>query len=171
LDREGLLGETAAWGKFWEASCLTSDERILMRAARDLAATKIDALVAAGGNYGLIHADLVRENILISNGKTQFIDFDDAGFGFRMYDFATALNRNRSEPHYELMKARLIEGYKSIRPLSFADENSIDLFLAVRDFSLLGWADARRDEATVGPRLTQIKRDTLLAARRFLNLN
>ncbi len=128
LDKEGLIGETAKWGKFWEASCLSPDEQSLILEARELAGEKLDALTKLGADYGLIHADLVRENILIADGNTLMIDFDDAGFGFRMFDIATALVRNRDEPHYESIKFKLLAGYQSLRPLSLEDENSLDLF-------------------------------------------
>ncbi len=168
LDREGLLGETAAWGKFWEATCLAPDEKKLMVEVRKFAVAKLDVLAASGADYGLIHADLVRENILISDDRIRFIDFDDAGFGFRMFDLAVALVKNREEPHFESMKAKLFEGYKSVRQLSSQDENSTELFLAIRDFAYLGWADARREEPTIAPRLQHIKHETLQAAHRFL---
>jgi Ser/Thr protein kinase RdoA (MazF antagonist) len=168
LNRDGLLGETAAWGKFWEATCLTSDEKKLLVQVRELATIKLDILIASGADYGLIHADLVRENILISHKKIRLIDFDDAGFGFRMFDIAVALVKNRDEPHYESMKAKLLEGYKSIRQLATKDENALELFLALRDFAYLGWADARRAEPDIGKRLMQIKQETLKAAQVFL---
>ncbi len=169
LDKEGLLGETAAWGKFWDASCLALDERQLLIKARNQAATEIDLLTAKGADYGLIHADLVRENILIASGKTRFIDFDDAGFGFRMFDLATALVKNREELYYRPMKAALIAGYKSKRNITKADERSIDFFLTLRDFAYFGWADARREEPSMAPRIAQIKQDTLVAARGYLD--
>jgi Ser/Thr protein kinase RdoA (MazF antagonist) len=169
LNREGLVGETAAWGKFWEATCLTPDEKKLMVKARQLAATKLDILSESGADYGLIHADLVRENILVADRSIRFIDFDDAGFGFRMFDLAVALVKNREEPHYESIKTKLFDGYKSVRQLSTMDERSLDLFLALRDFAYLGWADARREEIEIGQRLMQIKRETLKAAHEFLN--
>ena len=169
LDKEGLIGKTAAWGRFWEASCLTTREQALMHDARKLAEVKLDALSASGADYGLIHADLVRENILITNGQTKFIDFDDAGFGFRMFDLAIALTKNRDEPHYEIIKSQLFAGYKANRELSPSDESSLNLFLAIRDFTYLGWADARRNEPEIGSRLDTIKTETLDAARHFLS--
>jgi Ser/Thr protein kinase RdoA (MazF antagonist) len=170
LDREGLLGENAAWGKFWEATCLAPDEKKLMVEVRKLAVAKLDILVTSRADYGLIHADLVRENILVDDKQIRFIDFDDAGFGFRMFDLAVALVKNREEPHYETMKAKLFEGYNSVRQLSSQDKSLTDLFLAIRDLAYLGWADARREEPTIAPRLEQIKTETLLAAKNFLAL-
>jgi Ser/Thr protein kinase RdoA (MazF antagonist) len=168
LNKEGLVGETAAWGRFWEATCLNPNEKALMRDARNLAAQKLDDLATSGASYGLIHADLVRENILITDKQIRFIDFDDAGFGFRMFDLAVALIKNREEPHYESIRSKLFEGYKSVKPLSSEDENSLGLFLALRDFAYLGWADARKEEPTIVPRLLQIKDETVLTAKNFL---
>jgi Ser/Thr protein kinase RdoA (MazF antagonist) len=96
------------------------------------------------------------------------IDFDDAGFGFRMYDFATALVKNRDEPHYDAIKSSLFEGYRSHRVLSLGDEKSLDLFLALRDFSYLGWMEARRKEPGVEARMPGIRAATLAAAQKFI---
>lgn len=168
LNKQGFLGEAAAWGKFWEASVLSQSEMQVMNEARQLAGVRLDDLVSQGADYGLIHADLVRENIFVDGSKTRFIDFDDAGFGFRMFDLAVALVKNRDEPHYEVLKAALFAGYKAHRKISASDEKSLDLFLALRDFAYLGWADARRHEPSMEPRIEKIKHDTLLAAKKFI---
>ena len=169
LNREGFFGDKAAWGRFWAASILTRNEKQLMDKVRQRAGEELDRLSAAGADYGLIHADLVRENIFVQNGKTRFIDFDDAGFGFRMFDLAVALVKNRQEPHYQTIKQALFTGYKSQRVITPKDENSLELFLALRDFAYLGWADARCTEPSMAPRIAQIKQDTLQAAERFLS--
>ena len=168
LNKDGFLGEKPAWGKFWEATVLSINEKKLMKSVAQRAGEKLDTLSKAGADYGLIHADLVRENIFVHEGKTSFIDFDDAGFGFRMFDLAVALVKNREEPHYETIKAALFEGYKSQRAITSADQNSLNLFLALRDFAYLGWADARRGEPSMAPRIEKIKQDTLIAAEQFL---
>lgn len=168
LNNEGLLGENATWGQFWKASVLSTNEKALMQKVRQRAGEKMDVLSAAGADYGLIHADLVRENIFVQGGKTRFIDFDDAGFGFRMFDLAVALVKNRQEPHYDTIKSALFSSYKSHRPITASDEDSLGLFLALRDFAYLGWADARRAEPTLAPRIEKIRQDTVAAAEQFL---
>ncbi len=170
LDKQGFLGETAAWGKFWAASVLSQSEMQLMHEARKLAAAQLDTLVNQGADYGLIHADLVRENIFVDGNRTRFIDFDDAGFGFRMFDLAVALVKNRDEPHYQTLKSALFGGYKTNRKISASDEKSLELFLALRDFAYLGWADARRHESSMAPRIEKIKHNTLLTVQKFLNV-
>ncbi len=167
-DRDGFLGETPFWGRFWDASGLSVDDQTLLQAARGKASRELDLFKAAGGDYGLIHADFVRQNILVTGTQTHFIDFDDSGFGFRMYDFATALVKNRDEPHYETMKMSLFAGYRGVRDLSALNENALDFFLTLRGFAYLGWIDERRAEPGVEVRLPKIRQDTIIAAQTFM---
>jgi Ser/Thr protein kinase RdoA (MazF antagonist) len=167
-DRDGFIGEQAFWGNFWEACDISASDRQLLVQAREKAGAELDALSKAGADYGLIHADFVRQNILVVGTDVSVIDFDDSGFGFRMYDFATALVKNREEPHYETIKASLFEGYRSSRVLSQLDANSLDLFLALRDFAYLGWMEARRAEPGVEERMPGIRAASIAAAQKFI---
>lgn len=167
-DRDGFLSEQAFWGNFWEVGEITAEDRHLLLQAREKAGAELEALRRAGADYGLIHADFVRQNILVMGSDVSVIDFDDSGFGFRMYDFATALVKNRNEPHYDVIKSSLFDGYRSLRRLSQLNENSLDLFLALRDFAYLGWMDARRDEPGIAQRMPGIRAATLVAAEKFL---
>ncbi len=167
-DRDGFVGEAPFWGAFWNARDLSSGDRNTLLAARQKAGASLDALRLAGADYGLIHADFVRQNILVSGSDVRIIDFDDSGFGYRMYDFATALVKNRAEPHYDAIKQSLFKGYRDKRYLSELDEQSLDLFLTLRDFAYLGWMDARRGEPGVEERMPGIRTATLNAAENFL---
>ena len=42
--------------------------------------------------FNLIHADMRLANLLIDQKSTRLIDFDDCGFGWFMYDFASAIS-------------------------------------------------------------------------------
>jgi Ser/Thr protein kinase RdoA (MazF antagonist) len=167
-DRDGFVGENAFWGNFWNVGDITVDDRQLLLLAREKAGAELNALRSAGADYGLIHADVVRQNILVVGTDVRVIDFDDSGFGFRMYDFATALVKNRDEPHYAAIKSSLFNGYRSLRELSPLDEHSLDLFLSLRDFAYLGWMDARRGEPGVEARMPSIRAVTMMAAQTFL---
>ena len=46
-------------------------------------------------DLGLIHADMVHENILIDGSSLVIIDFDYCGFGYRLFDLATALTKKK----------------------------------------------------------------------------
>ena len=94
-------------------------------------------------DYGLIHADLVRENIMLHKHKMQLIDFDDSGFGFRLFELATCLLANANEPNYDVLKTQLIAGYHSVRPLNITHLQS---FMLIRSLTYVGWIVPRMHE-------------------------
>lgn len=133
-DADALLGESPHWGRFWENPSLTRLEVQTLLGARDRAAALLDALEAP--DIGLIHADLLRENILCHECDMHIIDFDDAGFGFRLYDLGTALIQYEHHPDVWTFADRLCRGYG-------CDPSSMPLFMALRAFASCGWAISR----------------------------
>ncbi|MEL7098492.1 MAG: phosphotransferase [Pseudomonadota bacterium] len=152
-DADGLVGEAPRWGRFWENPTLDADTRKLLeafraQASRDLARLDLDT--------GLIHADLVRENVLLDGNVLRLIDFDDGGFGYRLFDIATALLKNRNEPNYTALKTALVDGYLAHRPL---DIGPLDLFLALRAVTYVGWIVPRMEEPGAELRNTRFIKD------------
>lgn len=141
-DIDGLLGETPLWGRFWDNPTLDDDSRAMLRRFRKSARRDLDAM-AERLDHGLIHADLVGENILVDGKSLHLIDFDDGGFGFRLFDIATALLKHRTEPDYGRLQSMLLDGYLSVRAL---DMSHLDLFLALRAVTYVGWIMPRMDE-------------------------
>jgi Ser/Thr protein kinase RdoA (MazF antagonist) len=132
-DVDGLLGEAPQWGRFWDNPHLDKQQQKTLREVRDRLRR---TLSARHFDMGLIHADLVSENILIDGLNLQVIDFDDSGFGFRLQDLATALVKHEAEPDFAELKQALIAGYQSAR---LCDASSINLFLLIRHLSYVGW--------------------------------
>ena len=88
----------------------------------------------------MIHADLHAHNILIApDGRLQAFDFDDAGFGWHQYDLAVVLFGLEHLPHYGAVRQALLDGYRSLRPLSDEDLSLLPLFLLIRRLVLIGW--------------------------------
>lgn len=141
-DREGLLGEAPVWGRFWDNSSLSAEDRALFQALRSKADAELRELEATL-DYGLIHADLVRENVMADGDRLQLIDFDDSGFGFRLFDLATTLLRNMRETDYPALRDALIAGYQSVRTINLA---ALDLFILLRSATYVGWIITRMDE-------------------------
>ena len=141
-DRDGLVGEAPVWDRFWDNPTLTAQDRELFVTFRQTADRELVRLNDQL-DYGLIHADLVRENVLIDDGALQFIDFDDGGFGYRLFDVTTILISNFYEPDFRALKQSLLEGYSSERPL---DTDALDLFMVLRSATYLGWIIKRMDE-------------------------
>jgi Ser/Thr protein kinase RdoA (MazF antagonist) len=142
-DVEGLLGGAPLWGRFWENPTLSDETRQLFLRFRQMARERLDEL-SPGLDYGLIHADLVRENVLLHGETVQLIDFDDGGFGYRLFDLATLLLKNLSEPDYNELKAGLIAGYTGRRALDLA---GLDIFMTIRALTYVGWIVPRIHEA------------------------
>ena len=141
-DQNALLGPDPAWGRFWENPNLTPDERGVLLEFRQMADRTLEEL-ETGLDFGLIHADLVRENIMVDGQDLHLIDFDDCGFGFRLFDVATALIKNMSEPDYPDLKGALLQGYLTRRTL---DLSVLDLFLGLRAATYVGWIVPRQHE-------------------------
>lgn len=153
-DRAGLVGQAPLWDRFWENPALADADRRLFSRFRDVATQELVALEPSL-DYGLIHADLVRENVLVAGrgggqqvGQEEsltlaLIDFDDSGYGFRLFEIATALLKITAEPDFEASKAAMLEGYLSRRSL---DLTHLPLFLALRAASYVGWIVSRLAE-------------------------
>lgn len=142
-DIEGLLGPAPFWGRFWEHPEATAAERDLLGETRRAAEARLADYAAAGADQGLIHADVLRENVLGQDHRVALIDFDDCGFGFRLYDLGTALSQNLAEPHLPEIVTGLVEGYATARPLSGDDRAMLPWFTLIRCLASVGWTTPR----------------------------
>ncbi len=141
-DIDGLVGDTPFWGRFWEHPALTADERAALADTRDWLRATIRDHAGSGGDFGLIHADVLRENVLVEGRNLSLIDFDDSGFGFRLYDLGTAMSQNLSEPNRDAIAEALLDGYESTRPLG-AMRAALPAFTLMRCCASVGWAAPR----------------------------
>lgn len=130
---DGLLGEQPQWGRFWENPFLKPEEQAVLRQVRDKLCKD---LASRSFDMGLIHADLVSENILLDGDRLRIIDFDDSGWGYRLQDIATALVKHEAESDFTVLKQALFEGYRSRRALNTTD---VETFLLLRHLSYVGW--------------------------------
>ena len=136
-DHDGLVGDTPFWGRFWDHPALTPADRDTLLAAR---AWLSQRLRASASPKGLIHADVLRENVFVNDQSLSLIDFDDCGFGYRWFDLGTVLSQNLYEPHYPEIRQSLIDGYASLMPVLAAE---VDAFTLARTLASVGWAAPR----------------------------
>ena len=138
-DIDTIFGSNALWGNWRLAPEVTKDvqdklERVELKIR--------DRLLDYGKSekrFNLIHADMRLANLLIDQESTRLIDFDDCGFGWFMYDFASAISFIEDSPMVSYFKSSWITGYKSVRELSVEDEKEIDTFIMLRRMALLAW--------------------------------
>lgn len=141
-DSDGLLGDQPLWGRFWENPTLSRQKAKAFQETRN-AAIRVFQEKKPALDHGLIHADLVPENVLVHGQDVQLIDFDDGGFGFRLYDLATTLNRAKRSDKYAEYQAAFLDGYLSVRDI---DLELLPLFQAIRAMTYVGWIVPRMDE-------------------------
>lgn len=148
-DEEGLLGEEPWWGRFWELEVLNSSQRDLLQRASKAARFELNAYGTGADRYGLIHADPLPENFLRgADGEIRVIDFDDGGFGWFIFDFATAMFFHLGEPWFDELLGAMLAGYREVKELPPELEARLPLFLLLRGFSYLGWAHTRKETDT-----------------------
>ncbi len=111
-DDEGLLGENPLWGRFWEIEYLTKVQREVVLKARDMAKAQLQAFGQHKDRYGLIHCDLLTDNLLKDDEAVRIIDFDDCGYGWHLFDMATYMSSYAYEANFEEIKTAFIEGYR-----------------------------------------------------------
>ena len=100
LDADGLLGPTPFWGPFWDHAILSPAERRLLLATRDTLHAALTRYGKPATTFSLIHADLHPRNVVINGTHAAVIDFDDAGFGWHLYDLAVALVAYQHHPEF-----------------------------------------------------------------------
>ncbi len=147
-DTEGLVGDNPFWGRFWELAALTSEQRDVIQRGRERVRRDLQAFGRRPDAYSLIHADFTPENLLVDGEQVRPIDFDDAGFGWHLFDLATTLYFHQDAEYFPAARAALTKGYRMARPLTDHDLSHLPLFIVARGFTYLGWVHTRQETQT-----------------------
>jgi Ser/Thr protein kinase RdoA (MazF antagonist) len=130
-DKDGLVGDDPLWGRFWEHPAASPDQRATLIRARDALRERLV------GEIGLIHADVLRENVLVNGRSVSLIDFDDSGFGFRLHDLGTALVQTLQHKDHPQLRDALMAGYGT------TDVKMVEAFTLARTLASVGWTMPR----------------------------
>lgn len=147
-DAEGIAGERPFWGPFWELKSAAPIERDLLARARERVFRDLSRLKRSPDTYSLIHADLLPENLLVDHGRVRLIDFDDAGFGWHVFELATVLYMIAGEPYFTEARDALFAGYRLHRRLPDGMQENLSLFMLARGLSYVSWVHTRRQTDT-----------------------
>jgi Ser/Thr protein kinase RdoA (MazF antagonist) len=129
----------------WENWALSEEQRQLVLDCRTALHTRLRQWGKGPDRYGLIHADLMPENLIVGADGIRLIDFDDCGFGWYLYDPASALLYYYGQDIYPELLGAWAAGYRSVRSLSDEEINELPTFLLLRCFYGLGWLQTRRN--------------------------
>jgi len=84
-------------------------------------------------------ADAVDAHLLVDEPHLRIIDFDDCGFSWFVYDFATAVSFIEHEPVVPQLLRAWLAGYRKTVPLSPEDGTEIPTFVVLRRILLTAW--------------------------------
>ncbi len=82
--------------------------------------------------FGIVHKDLEPDNTLMDGDQVHAIDFADCGWGYYLYDIASALLPLKEKPGFEAKREALLRGYRRVRPLAAEHVAKLEMFLVAR---------------------------------------
>jgi Ser/Thr protein kinase RdoA (MazF antagonist) len=167
-DRDGLVGDDPQWGRFWEVTGLDGGERAAMLAFRDRVREELDAWGTGPDRFGLVHGDFLPENLLVHDAEVTLLDFDDSGFGWYLFDIATALAMPALRPDFPALRDAFVRGYRDRRALGDDELAMLPLFLALRAATYAGWVHTRAHTAFAKALGPAVVRGAVAAARDYL---
>ena len=142
-DIDGLLGETPNWGRFWKSSGLSQEEKYILKLTRNKVKLILQKYKFDGAETLLLHGDAIRENVFNGPNGLTLIDFDDCGYGFPIYDLATATIQSIEDKHYQNRCDAILNGYGKDRYLTDADFELFPIFSMLRVLATSSWILSR----------------------------
>ena len=124
--------------------------------AATVVARTADAVVAAmrelGDDrdvFGVVHADLSPSNVLFDRrGQAQALDFDDCCWGHYLYDMGLTVRDVELERSEPALRAALLRGYRTVRPLPPEHAALLDTFVAAVNLLRMLWVLGRAEQPT-----------------------
>ena len=147
-DYQTTLGERGHWGRWQDGLGIAPEELDLLGRLDATLRRRLDAYGQGPERFGLVHADIRLANLLVDGDRVRVIDFDDCGFSWFMYDFATTVSFIEDHPDVPELKDAWVEGYRSVSPLDAADEAELDTFVMLRRLLLVAWIGSHHEFAT-----------------------
>jgi Ser/Thr protein kinase RdoA (MazF antagonist) len=169
-DYDTTLGSAGHWGRWQDGLGMGRDQRELLGRLDVVLGRRLEAYGRGPERFGLVHADIRLANLLVDGGHVRVIDFDDCGFAWFMYDFATTVSFMEDHPRVPELQAAWLEGYRSVAPLDPADEAELDTFVMLRRLLLVAWIGSHHTFATEAAELgAGFTAGTCALAERYLS--
>lgn len=147
-DYDTTLGASGHWGRWQDGLGMGREELELLGRLDTEIHRRLEAYGRAPERFGLVHADIRLANLLVDGPHVRVIDFDDCGFSWFMYDFATTVSFFEDHPQVPELKDAWVEGYRSFATLDPADEAELDTFVMLRRLLLVAWIGSHHRFAT-----------------------
>ena len=144
-DHDTMVSAQSHWGDWRDAPNLRTADRGIVEQAIARAGSELATFGKAPHHYGLIHADLRLTNLLLLDGETRVIDFDDCGFGWYLHDLAAAISFVEHHPRAGEWVDNWITGYERVAHISDAEMAMVPTLLIQRRIQLLAWAGSHAE--------------------------
>jgi len=141
---------------------MSQEQSKTILAARDRLRTVLMEQGISSQNYGVIHGDLLPQNILVHDSVLSPIDFDDCAFGYHLYDISVALINVSAEVNFPEILDSFVREYRKHRDFSDQMLQTLPLFILIRQFMQIGWFNSRVSSALVFGSGKVIKRGDFL---------
>jgi Ser/Thr protein kinase RdoA (MazF antagonist) len=164
-----MLGAAPLWGDWREALGLDASGQAVLERASDRLKVFLTEFGQSPERFGLVHADLRLANLLVDGDRLGVIDFDDCGFSWFVYDFASAVSFFEHDPIVSELQDAWVDGYRSVAPLSDADVAAIPTFVFLRRFLLTAWVASHAETPTAQSVGAPFTRGTVELADAFLS--
>jgi Ser/Thr protein kinase RdoA (MazF antagonist) len=149
-DLDAMIGPRAHWGPWRAALGLDSAGTRVLETALAFIRRRIEAFGNGPGRFGLVHADLRLANLLADGRHLRIIDFDDCGFSWFMYDFATSVSFIEHDPQVPVLLEAWVRGYRGIAALPASDIEEIPTFVMLRRILLCAWLASHSEVPLAG---------------------
>lgn len=147
VDYETALGPHALWGRWQDGLGMGTSEVRLLTSLNEEIKRRLSEYGNSPDRFGLAHNDLRLANLLSEDNHTHVIDFDDCGFAWYMYDFASAVSFIEDDPRVTKWMNAWLEGYEKHRNLTMDDYEIIPTLVLFRRLILVGWVGSHFEYA------------------------
>ena len=137
LDLQGLLEDSMVVLRQYMAH-RPDDLAFIEKLANDSRET-VRAVPEDSADIGFCHGDLHGYNLHIHEDKVTHFDFEECGFGYRVFDLATFKWGTCQGEKRAKRWPEFLAGYESIRPISGPDLALIDTFVIIRHLWLVAF--------------------------------
>ena len=168
-DFETALGSKPHWGSWRNGLGMTAAKERLFARTVETIRQRLVRFGKAPSRFGLIHCDMRLANLLVDGSIVKVIDFDDCGFGWLLYDCATAMSFFEHKPEVPALVDAWLVGYRRRLALSADDEREIQTFIMLRRLVLVAWIGSHSETDLAKSMGTKYTDESLPLCDRYLS--
>lgn len=163
-----ILDRDAIWGDWRAAPGVSGTVRSTLDRLDSHLRRQLAAYGTGPDRFGLIHADMRLANLLVSDGVTRLIDFDDSGVCWFGYDFGAAVSFFEDSDTVPALRAAWLEGYREYRSYGAEHEAMLDAMVMLRRMALLAWTGSHAETELAQSLHSRFAQGTAEMAERYL---